>query len=69
LTSKPPVTTSDPTASTYAAFANEVRHFIDCIRQGREPTATVGQGLDVLRILDALYRSAASGREILITAR
>ena len=49
-----------------ASFANEIRHFVDCVRHGREPSAPVGQGLDVLRILDALYRSAETGREVVI---
>jgi predicted dehydrogenase len=66
-----PVTATPPSfgegmALTYSSFANEVRHFIDCVRTRQEPSATVGQGLDVLRILDALYRSAATGAEVRI---
>jgi predicted dehydrogenase len=68
LVSSPP-TSPDSMATLLASFENEIRHFVDCVREGREPSATVGQGLDVLRILDALYRSASEGREIEIVAR
>ena len=61
-----PATVSDLWAGTLASFAGEVHHFVDCIRTGAEPMAPVGQGLDVLRILDALYRSADSGAEVRI---
>ena len=44
----------------------EVRHFVDCVRSGDTPISTARQGLHVLQILDALYRSAAAGREIVI---
>jgi predicted dehydrogenase len=56
----------DRMALTYESFNGEIRHFVDCVRAGEQPSAPVGQGLDVLRILDALYRSAESGREVVI---
>ncbi len=49
------------------SFANETAHFVECVRENREPIATVDQGLEILRILDAVYRSAAEGREIVLT--
>lgn len=63
-----PPTQTDSTTTVLASFDNEIRHFVDCVRSGREPSAPVSQGLDVLRILDALYRSASEGREIAIRA-
>ena len=59
-----PLPVTDTMSMTYASFANEIRHFIDCVREGREPSASVHQGLDVLCILDALYRSAETGGEV-----
>ncbi len=41
-------------------------HFIDCILEDREPMATGGHGLEVMRILDAIYQSAKEGREVTI---
>jgi len=52
-----------------ASFANETRHFAECVRDVTPPIATVDQGLEILRILDAIYRSAAEGREITISRR
>lgn len=51
----------------HASFANETRHFAECVRDRTEPTATAEQGLEILRILDAVYRSAEEGREIVLT--
>lgn len=50
-----------------ASFENEMRHFAECVRDNTQPIATVDQGLEILRILDAVYRSAAEGREITLT--
>jgi predicted dehydrogenase len=42
----------------------EIRHFIDCLVNGTELIATGEQGLEITRILDAIYKSAAQGKEI-----
>ncbi len=42
----------------------EVAYFVDCLLNGTTPEATAGQGLAVMEILDALYRSAASQQEV-----
>ena len=42
----------------------EVKHFVDCVTKNQPLVATGQHGLDIIRILDALYRSAASGKEI-----
>jgi len=44
------------------------QEFIDAVLDGREPAATGRHGLDVQLILDAVYRSAATGREVRIRA-
>jgi predicted dehydrogenase len=43
---------------------NETRHFIDCIRNGREPLAPPEQAVQMMRIVDAIYASSQAGREI-----
>ncbi len=50
-------------------FDHEIAIFVDSIRTGTPPPATVDQGLAVLRVIDALYRSAEAGREILVVSR
>jgi predicted dehydrogenase len=56
-----------PEEMLLASFANEMRHFAECVRDDTPPIANVDQGLEILRILDAVYRSAADGREIMLT--
>jgi predicted dehydrogenase len=45
-------------------YAREVRHFVDCIREGTETLAPGEQGARLMHIIDALYESAASGHEV-----
>jgi len=44
----------------------EIAHFVDCIATGSTPISTAEQGLHVLQILDAMYRSSDTGREVRI---
>jgi len=44
----------------------EIKHFVDCIVNGKTLISTGEHGLEVVRILDAIYRSAASGREVVL---
>ncbi|MBI2192763.1 MAG: Gfo/Idh/MocA family oxidoreductase [Planctomycetes bacterium] len=43
---------------------NAQSHFIHCIQKGRQPMATARHGVYVMKILDALYESARTGREV-----
>jgi len=45
---------------------NETRHFIDCIRQNKEPMAPPEEAVKMMQIIDAIYASSKSGREIAI---
>lgn len=45
----------------YESFAGEIAEFVDSIKAGRQPGATITHGLDVLRVLDAIYQSAETG--------
>ncbi len=44
----------------------EVRHFVDCILQDKQPLATAEQALDVMKILDAIYESSQTGQSVAI---
>ncbi len=48
----------------YESFRGEIADFVDSIAANRQPGASIIHGLDILRILDAIYRSAETGREI-----
>jgi predicted dehydrogenase len=49
---------------TTKSFVVEIAEFLAAIRENRPPSATVAQGLEILRILDAIYRSAETGAEV-----
>lgn len=50
-------------AGTYG-YTDENRHFVECFRTGREPIETFRDGVEVVRMLMGLYRSAELGRTI-----
>jgi predicted dehydrogenase len=39
-------------------YHGEIEHFLDAIRGGREPESTFREGLEVNRVIDAMYASA-----------
>ena len=47
-------------------FEAELRHFVDCVRKGKQTDVPVEDGLVVQSILDGIYRSSKEGREILL---
>ncbi len=47
-------------------FNFKMRHFIECIRDGKECLAPGEEGLVVQKMLDAIYKSAELGREVKI---
>ena len=47
-------------------FRDEVHHFIDCVANGTECIAPAEDGVELMRILDAVYESAATGHEVVL---
>ncbi len=47
-----------------ASYQAEIDHFIECIQKRKKPHTSGREALTVLKILDAMYESAASGREV-----
>jgi predicted dehydrogenase len=47
---------------------NETRHFIDCLKTGKEPLARAEEAVTMMRIIDAIYASSDSGHEIDLAA-
>lgn len=47
-------------------FEAEMAHFVDCIANGTECKAKAQDGLEVMKILDAIYLSAKTGHEVII---
>jgi len=52
----------DPAMGRHAA----VRHFVDCLISGEEPISPATDGLRMMKILDAMYRSAERGKAVTI---
>ena len=56
-----------PTALSFdGLFQKEIDHFIDCILNGSECRAPAQDGIDIMRILRAIYKSAETGHEVLL---
>lgn len=55
-----------PWVPAVTGHAAELELFIKAIRDGNPPPSTVGEGLTVLRILDALYTSATTGQAVML---
>jgi predicted dehydrogenase len=53
-------------AKPIGATPSSFQEFVDACLDGREPIATAEHGLNVQLILDATYKSAATGREVRI---
>jgi predicted dehydrogenase len=50
-----------------AGFADEINHFVALCRGEAKEVAPVGHGVEMMRILSAIYESAASGHEVALT--
>jgi predicted dehydrogenase len=46
---------------------DRVHHFVNCVLDGKKPLVTIEESLKVQQILDAIYASAATGKEIRLT--
>lgn len=49
---------------TEKAFEAQLLHFVDCIENGTKPIASAEDALALMKFYDAVYQSAAEGREI-----
>jgi myo-inositol 2-dehydrogenase/D-chiro-inositol 1-dehydrogenase len=45
-------------------YPYELRHFVECVRENKEPLVSGKQGRDVLELIYAAYASAREGRKI-----
>lgn len=48
------------------AFANEIGHFIECVLSGSQPLSPVEDGVEIMKILSAIYESAATQKEVFL---
>ena len=45
-------------------FANEIDHFIDCVRNDKTPSSNITQAVQLQRMLMGIYESSRAGHEI-----
>ncbi len=43
---------------------DRVQHFVNCVLEGKKPLVTIEESLKLQQILDAIYTSASTGREV-----
>ncbi len=56
-----------PTALSFnGLFQNEINHYVDCVKNGTECLSPAQDGVDMMRILDAIYQSAKTGHEVIL---
>lgn len=55
-----------PNIITRGGHDRAVAHFVDCIKTGTPPEASGEQGMKLMSIIDGLYESARTGREVVI---
>jgi predicted dehydrogenase len=46
------------------SYRQEIDHFIDCVQKKRMPTTDGAEALPVIKVCDAMYSSAADGKEV-----
>lgn len=51
-------------APSINGFDEEVKHFVGCIIDGKEPISSAQQGIMLMQMLDGIYESAQKGRSV-----
>lgn len=59
-----PVVTRPAVKLTHSDHEYAIMEFVRCIQEDTVPTATVDQGLTLMKIIEAVYQSAEAGREV-----
>ncbi len=61
------ITPAHDTALSFTGlFENEIAHFVDCVVNGTECASPAEDGVELMKIIDAVYESAKTGREVLL---
>jgi predicted dehydrogenase len=48
----------------YPMYQKQLEHFVDCIRTGRQPMPGGREGLIAMKVVDAVYESARTGKSV-----
>lgn len=58
-----------PDEDWFRGYPQEMRDFVECIRENREPLAGVDLAVDCVEVIYAAYLSAAEGRRVVLAGR
>ena len=53
-----------PIVSEEDAFFNQISHFVECIKEGKEPISPAEDGVMIQKILNGIYDSGKAGKEV-----
>lgn len=56
-----------PKITTQEPLQLELKHFLDCVEQRKEPMANITSGFNTLRIVESAYQSSKEGKRVEIT--
>lgn len=62
ITTKPSYSADEN--SFQSNFIREIKHFVDCLKNGTECMNPPEDGVEMMKILDAIYESARTGHEV-----
>ena len=51
----------------HEALFNQLNHFVECVRYDKVPLSSARENLNVMRIIDACYRSVSLGERVLLS--
>ena len=61
------VTPAHDTALSFnGLFENEIAHFVDCVSKGVKCISPAEDGVEIMKIIDAVYESARTGKEVIL---
>ncbi len=56
----------DTALSFNGLFENEIAHFVDCVSKGTKCISPAEDGVEIMKIIEAVYESARSGKEVIL---
>ena len=59
-----PLDTSDINLPSTSFFVNEILHFEECIREGKEPVSSGRDNIETMKVLFGIFESARTGKAV-----
>ena len=59
-----PIATSDADVPTNNFFVNEILHFEECIRTGREPISSGRDNIETIKVIHGIFESSRTGKPV-----